>query len=216
MKPRCSNQRNHALTLMELFVVIAIVAVLVSLLVPKLAEAKKKAQRISCVSNLMQIGLGFRIWGGDHTNFYPLSLSTNSGGTKEYISSGEVFRHFQVMSNELGVPLILVCPADTRHSAKDFASIPGNQGVSYFVGLDADETKPQMPLSGDRNIIGGTRFTNGIVEFSTNQTVRWSSEIHDGVGNIGLNDGSVQQLTTIGLTELLQQTGLATNRLAIP
>jgi prepilin-type N-terminal cleavage/methylation domain-containing protein len=218
MKPRCSNQRNHALTLIEVLVVIVIVAVLACFLLPALATARKKSQRISCVNYLMQIGLGFRNWAGDHTNLYPMSISTNLGGTLEYVASGETFRHFQVMSNELSTPYILICPADVRSRAKDFGPTFGNTNVSYFVGVDADETKPEMLLSGDRNIVGGTKLANGNLEITTNQSISWNSEMHDGVGNIGLVDGSVMQLGRGWFADWPEWAikTVATNRLAIP
>ena len=216
MKPRCPNQRNRALTLTEVLVVVVIVGVLACFLLPALATARKKAQKINCNNYLKQIGLGFHIWESDHTNLYPMSISTNLGGTLEYVARGETFRHFQVMSNELVTPYILVCPADVRPRAKDFGSTFRNTNVSYFVGVDADDSRPQDLLSGDRNIVGGTKLANGILEITTNQLVGWSSEMHDGVGNIGLADGSVQTVSITGFAELIQQTGVATNRLAIP
>ena len=164
----------------------------------------------------MEIGLSPKIWESDHTNLYPMSVSTNYGGTLECFERGETFRYFQVMSNILATPKMVICPADTRQSAKDFGPTFGNTNVSYFVGMDADESKPQMPLAGDRNIVGGTKLANEILEITTNQLVNWSSKMHDGVGNIAMADGSVQQLTTGGLQQMLQQTGVVTNRLAIP
>jgi len=223
VKPRCSNQRNRALTLIEVSVIVVIVAVLACLLLPALAIAQKKAQRISCISCLKQIGLGFRIWEGDHTNLYPMSISTNLGGTLEYVASGETFRHFQVISNELAMPNVLVCPADVRPRAKDFGSAFSNTNVSYFVGVDADDSRPGNLLSGDRNIVGGTKLANGILQITTNQLVSWSPEMHNGVGDVGLVDGSVRQLGSgrLGENAIWGKNGLwevpaATNRLAIP
>jgi prepilin-type processing-associated H-X9-DG protein len=216
MKPRVSHQKTAALTLVEVLVVIAVLAVLVALLMPALSAAKRKAQKITCNGELKCIGLSFRIWEGDHTNLYPMSISTNFGGTLEYVGSGDVFRHFQVMSNELSTPKIVVCPADVRRPAKDFGSTFGNTNISYFVGVDTDDSRPQMVLSGDRNIIGGTKLGKGILELTTNQLVGWSPEMHNGAGNIGMADGSVQTVNAIGLAELFRQTGVPTNRLAIP
>src|ERR1700691_2189116 len=120
MKPRCSNKRNHALTLVEVVVVIVMLAAIVFLLVRALSAARKKAQRISCVGQLMEIGLSPKIWEGNHTNLYPMSVSTNYGGTLEYFERGEMFRYFQVLSNELSTPKMVVCRADIRQPAKDF------------------------------------------------------------------------------------------------
>src|SRR6516165_4312385 len=110
-------KNKKAFTLIELLVVIAVLAILAAMLLPALASAKRKAQRINCVNNLKQCGLAFRIWEGDHSDRYQMSLSETNGGTMEFDTGADTFRHYLVMSNELSTPKILVCPSDTRQAA---------------------------------------------------------------------------------------------------
>jgi type II secretory pathway pseudopilin PulG len=210
------NNNRRAFMFVELLVVIAVVAILAGMLLPALAKAKQKAQRINCVNNLKQVGLAFRIWGGDNGDKYPPNVSTNKGGSKEYVPGGNTFRHFLCMSNELSTPKILACPADDREPASSFATLK-NGNISYFVAVDADETMPQMFLSGDRNLLlNGEPVVTGLVTIKSTDTLGWTSEIHHDAGNVGMADGSVLQVTTSGLERLDKHVGTNVYRLAIP
>jgi type II secretory pathway pseudopilin PulG len=210
------NNNLRAFMFVELLVVIAVVAILAGMLLPALAKAKQKAQRINCVNNLKQVGLAFRIWSGDNGDKHPPNVSTNKGGSKEYVPRGNTFRHFLCMSNELSTPKILACPADDREPAPSFALLR-NANISYFVGVDADEIMPQMLLTGDRNLLlNGEPVDTGLAKIKSGDTLAWTSEIHQNAGNVGVADGSVQLITSGGLQQLAHHAGTNLIRLAIP
>jgi prepilin-type processing-associated H-X9-DG protein len=212
MKLRVSNQKTAALTPIEVVVVFVVIAVLALIILPAFYGGPHHPPRINCTNNLKQIGLAYRIWADDHEGKYPLTISVANGGTTEPVVV------FQIMSNILSTPKILVCPSDAdRVTAKDFQAGFSAKNISYFVGLDADTNHPQALLSGDDNFeISSVPVKSGLLQFSTDTPIAWTTARHNRAGNIGLADGSVQMLSNSGLTNWLHQTGLATNRLAIP
>ena len=208
-------QISSAFAVRELLVILLIVAILLALTWAALSSDRARSRRISCNCHLKQIGLSFRMWSNDHGEKFPFAVSTNKGGSLEFIGPGEVFRYYLLVSNELNSPRVLTCPSDkARTRTSDFAVL-SDRNLSYFVGLDAVETNPQRALCGDRNISTNGRLISGILTVGTGIPVTWTQDLHNRRGNIGWADGSVSQVDDAGLKQLTNGSGLAT-RLAMP
>lgn len=225
MKRLPNNRRRAGFTFVDFMIVLCTVVIFFALVIPFLSRPRVRSSRINCVSNLKQVGVAFELFANDNENHFPMSLSTNKGGTKEFISTGETYHHFLSVGTELSAPRTLVCPED-----KDRISVPAfttnfaqfnNSNISYFIGLDADKAESNMLLSGDRNITNSTAPRGPILTLSAQGNPGWTKGLHSAKakepgGNIGLADGSAQQVNNLRLRQVLASATNAVQRIMLP
>jgi len=126
-------KKSKRFTLIELLVVVAIIGILAAMLLPVLSKARERARRVSCASNLKQIGLAAIMYSGDKKGSFPSVGDTEADKylalklltTNSYMVYGEVF----------------MCPSTGNAKTDDLA----------YAAMTADNTDYQYIGSGIRD-----------------------------------------------------------------
>ena len=159
MKPENStaaSSANHSangFTLIELLVVIAIIAILAAMLLPTLANAKKKAQGIQCQSNLRQLGLGWYSYANDNRDRIVNNCSTGDPNDPSWVQGATPDLASDVQAgllwpytHSLGV---YRCPADISTFTSGAAIMPRARSVSMNCWMNPDvDPWNQLPPNG--------------------------------------------------------------------
>lgn len=218
MKIHRDNNKGLGFTVTDLVLVVAAVIV-VGIVLPwssRFGRRNDEHARGRCYSNIRQVALAFRIWSNDHEEKFPWQVPLAQGGSQEYLETGQVFRHFLAASNEMYSPKMLACRSDASRSPTTNWSKFSNANLSYFVGVDANETIAASILSGDRSLSENGRMESGQLTISTNTEMTWAPGLHEHFGFIALGDGSAQIYEQRNLTRRLQKEARLPARILIP
>ena len=107
-------------TLIELLVVIAIIAILAAMLLPALASAKARAQRMQCLNQMRQLGMGFTLFASDHGDMMPPAGWADLGGQFQISWDDWINKYIGGNAPDADLsnyglfdgPKVLACPAD--------------------------------------------------------------------------------------------------------
>lgn len=110
------DNKQHGMTLMELLVSIAVIAIFMGMVLPAFARARQQARSVSCVNNLRQIGLAFEMYLLEHDGYYPAAQDPVSTSPYYWLWMGRGWRTClePYVPRGEGATGVFWCPADPR------------------------------------------------------------------------------------------------------
>ena len=193
------NERNNrGFTLSEIMTVVAIIALLITILLPVLRKAREAANRVACASNLRQMGQGMTLYTVDNRNNLPRTKYT-ANATPQYFtgaSDTDPFHGANVLANDYTAAIFMLartqkapgklflCPSSTQ-IADTMGGLNATQR-SNFTSSDNLSYSIASPYPDSAGFTAGYRWTN-----THTADFAMMSDVNPGTGNAATDDVTV-------------------------
>ena len=163
--------KKRGFTLIELLVVIAIISILAAILFPVFAQARESARKISCTSNLKQIGNALMMYTQDNDETFPYVPGVSSSALPGSPFDGQTWVQNDIvfhLQNYVSNFQVFFCPdrQKTVPSSGDFTQPGGSQdvwgyGYNWSSGYGPGNNPHSLWNQGDGCVLPQTTIANG-------------------------------------------------------